>query len=436
MATTNSTPPDAGAGTSTSPAVRPPRRQAAVRRPATSARLAREARQTRLAYLSLFAVTAVIIIVLVVGILWQYVISPGQAVATVNGTSIRSDAFGRFQGYETSVLNNQLSSLGQYAAQPGLAQYVTQQENQVKQNLANIKAYTLQAMEQAVEVQQAAAKSGFAPTLAQIDAEFNKQRTRYDTNAKTPGTYDKLLGSIGVTNDDIKTFVVVPSLVQANVTKHYQGTAPVTQPWVQARNISVSTATTATLLQKAVLANPPTFGSLAQKYSTDNGATAGQVLTGTALLQAHAASSAYNGGWLKDASPAAPTQVISTTTVVTSTALVHGVKTIKKTNQLTPLYRTWLTPQTSGLDPTVLKTVEAMKPGQVKTVQGADGWHVLRVDERKTHTLTKAERTAILTQNGQQGYSTWLSNATSASKNTVNPPNPQAQFPAAAVATP
>jgi len=432
MATTNSTPPDAGAGASTSPAVRPPRSQAAARRPATSARLAREAQQTRLAYLALFAVTALIIVVLAAGILWQYVISPGQAVATVDGTSIRSDAFGRFQGYETSVLNNQLSSLGQYASQPGLAQYVAQQQSQVNQDLANIKAYTLGAMEQAIEVQQAAAKSGLAPTTAQIDAEFEKQRTRFD--GKTPGAYDKLLSSLGVTPDDIKAFVVVPSLVQTNVTKHYQGTAPATQPWVQARNITTSSPTTATLLQKAVLANPQTFGSLAQKYSTDNGVTAAQVVTGTALQQAHAVSSAYNGGWLKDASPAAPTQVISTTRVTTSTVTVHGVKTIKKSTQLTPLYYTWLTPQTSGLDAAVLKAVEAMRPGQVKTVQGADGWHVLRVDAKKTHTLSKAERTAILTQNGQQGYSTWLSNATSASKNTVSPPNPQAQFPAAATA--
>src|SRR5207237_3185099 len=48
----------------------------AARRVATSKRLAREARQRRLAYIALFGVIVVVVGTLVVGAVWQFVISP------------------------------------------------------------------------------------------------------------------------------------------------------------------------------------------------------------------------------------------------------------------------------------------------------------------------------------------------------------------------
>jgi len=425
---TNANSTSGGAG-----AVAPsPRRQTAVRRAPTSVRLAREARQRRLWYAALFAVIAVVVVTLVAGVLWQYVIQPAQSVATVNGVGIRNDVFGRYQNFENYLVQGQAAQIQQLASQPGASQLLTQEQQQIQQEQSNIPAYTLQQMEQSLEVQQAAAKIGAAPTPAQIDAEYASQRQQFD-KARGAGSYDHLIGSLGVKPEDVKAYYIASAVVQTNVTKHFQGTAPMTQPWAQARHILVGTQAQAQLIAKAIK-NGGNFAALAQKYSTDNGIQPGQALTGTARLQAEQQSSAFNGGWLRDPQPANPAQVIPVPTHKVQQKVGKTTKTVEVPNAPAYTVPTWLTPSTSYVKP-VLDAVLSMKVGEMRVVQSQYGFHVIQVTAHETHTLSKQERATILQQQGQQGYQTWFTSATDATRNKVNPPDPYAQLPAPTAAT-
>jgi len=409
---TTSSRPRATAGGGAVPPVGTARRAAPPRRPAQSVRLAREARQQRLWYSILFAVVALIVLTLIGGALWEYVIYPGQAIATVNGQSIRTDSFNRFQKFETTLLTNQSSQLQAQiyqlqadtknaAANAQLIQQLQTQQTTVAGNQQNVPAYTLSQMEQALELQQAARKIGAQATTAQLDAQMATLR-------KQSG-YASLVSGTGVQDGDIRTYFATPAVVQQNVTKHYQGTVAKTEPEAKARHILVTAQnkTLADNLAAAIKANNgATFGALAQKYSIDNGTNGTQIskLPKAQQAQALAAqkqSSAYNGGWLRD-----PSQPFVS-------------------NQ-----PSWLTPQTQFV-PEVLNAVLSMKPGEVRVVKSQYGYHVIQVTARATHTLTTAERDAILQQNGQKGYQAWFTSATDATKNRVSPPDPNAQFPPA-----
>ena len=379
------------------------------RRAAASTRLAREARQTRLAYLALFAVIALVIITLVAGGLWQYVISPAQPVATVNGVGIRTDTFQRYQKFQTYLLNNQLAQLQSQltklqsdtkhatANQP-VIQALQQQLTQVQSNASNIQAYTLSQMENALELTQAAGKIKAAPTPAQLDAQMAALQKQAGGAAK----FNTLLSSTSVTRDDVRTYLASTIVVQNNVTKHFAQGVSSTEPEAKARHILVKSKTVANQLAQSIRKGA-NFGVLAKAYSTDNGGVtikAGVPLTGTAKLQ-YEQSSAANGGWLRD--PSAP-----------------FVK-----NQ-----PTWLTPQTSFV-PEVLNAVLAMKPGEVRVVKSQYGYHVIQVTAHATKHLSKSEQASIRQQKGQTGWQNWETMATDPAKNKVNPANPYSQFPAA-----
>ena len=403
------------------------RRAGTARRPATSVRLAREARQQRLWYFGLFAVIGLSLLALLGGALWQYVISPAQPVATVNGQTIRTDTFNRYQKFQLALLNNQNNQLLQeqaqlqadtknQAANAQILQQLQTQQQQLSGNLANVPAYTLSQMEQALELQQAARKIGAAATPAQLNMQM--------ATLKKQAGYSSLVGSTSVQDADVRTYFATPAVVQQNVTKHFQGTVPATQPQAKARHILVAAKdkTLVTNLATAIKANNgATFGALAQKYSIDNGGAAPTLPTPTkgetaqqkqqALAQyqqqlaqykqGQKQTSAFNGGWLRD--PSQPFVV----------------------NQ-----PSWLTPQTQFV-PEVLNAILSMKPNEVRVVKSTYGYHVIQVTARGTHTLSKTERNTMLQQNGQKGYQSWFQTATDASKNKVNPSNPYAQFPAA-----
>ncbi len=410
---TTSRRPRAAAGGGTVPPVGAGGRAAPTpaRRPAQSARLAHEARQQRLWYSVLFAVVALIVLALIGGALWDYVIYPGQAIATVNGQSIRTDSFNRYQKFETTLLTNQSSQLQAQiyqlqadtknaAANAQVIQQLQTQQQTVAGNQQNVPAYTLSQMEQALELQQAARKIGAQATTAQLN-------TQMATLRKQSG-YASLVSGAGVQDGDIRTYFATPAVVQQNVTKHYQGTVAKTESEAKARHILVSAQnkTLADNLATAIKANNgATFGALAQKYSIDNGTNGTQIskLPKAQQAQALAAqkqSSAYNGGWLRD-----PSQPFVA-------------------NQ-----PSWLTPQTQFV-PEVLNAILSMKSGEVRVVKSQYGYHVIQVTARATHTLTTAERDAILQQNGQKGYQAWFATATDATKNRVRPPDPASQFPA------
>ena len=402
-------------------------RQSAVRRTPTSARLAHEARQQRIWYLGLFTVIGLIVVTLVGGALFTYVIGPATPAATVNGTVIRTDTFQHYQKWEGYLLRNQQNQLQQLASQPGAAQYVAQQQQTIQGNINNIQAYTLQQMEQSLEEQRAAAAIGAAPTPAQLQAEFTRQATRFDKQSG-PGAFQKLIDSLGVSAGDMQRYFFALSLVEQAVTKHFQGTAPATQHWAKARHILVGTKLVADRLARLVKANPTLFGRLARQYSTDNGLAPqpGTLpVTGTARLLAQGRSSAFNGGWLADPSPASTAQ-----TPPTRYKVVRGKN--GKTTRVAipaPLYQpTWLTPLTSYVKP-VLNAVLTMKPREVRIAQSQFGYHVIRVEQTTTHHLSKQERTSILQTNGQQGLTAWRTAALDPTKNEVSPSNPYAQFP-------
>jgi parvulin-like peptidyl-prolyl isomerase len=379
---------------------------ATARRAATSRRLAREARQTRLAYVALFGVIVVVVATLVVGALWQFVISPAQAVATVNGVAIRNDAFQRYQKFETTLLNNQAAQLqGEIsrlqadtkhaAANAQLISQLQQQQQQVQSNQSNIPAYTLSQMENALELTQAAAKIGAAPTRAQLDAEMANLRKQAG-----PIAYAQLLSTTGVQLDDLRTYFAAPGVVQQSVTKHFEGTVASTEPQAKARHILVAGKARAQQLA-AEVRKGANFADLARKYSTDKGLQAGVPLTGTAKLQAERTSSAFNGGWLRD-----PSQPFVS-------------------NQ-----PTWLTPQTNFVAP-VLDAILSMKPDEVRVVHSQFGWHVIQVTQHGTLHLSKAQLNALRQQKGAQAYQQWQTTATDPTKNKVVPSNPYVQFPSA-----
>ncbi|HKO25405.1 MAG TPA: peptidylprolyl isomerase [Chloroflexota bacterium] len=378
---------------------------ATARRAATSRRLAREARQRRLAYIALFGVIVVVAATLVVGALWQFVISPAQAVATVNGLTIRNDVFQRYQKFETNVLTNQAGQLQaeisklqadkKHAAANGpFISQLQQQLQQVQSYQANIPAYTLSQMERALELRQAAAKIGAAPTPAQLNTAMANLRKQ----AGGPVGYAQLLSATGVQPGDLSTYFVAPGVVQQNVTKHFEAKVTATQPEAKARHILVAGKARAQQLATEVRKGA-NFATLARKYSTDNGLQAGVPLTGTAKLDAQRKSSAFNGGWLRD--PSKP---------------------------FVPNQPTWLTPQTSFVAP-VLDAILSMKPGEVRVVHSQFGWHVIQVTQHGTLHLSKAQLTALRQQKGAQDYQQWEATATDSTKNKVVPPDPYVQFP-------
>ena len=378
-----------------------------ARHAATSKRLAREARQQRWAYLALFGVIAAVIVVLIVGALVQFVIGPAQPVATVNGTSIRTDTFNRYQKFQNYTTQNQIAQLQfeisrltadtkHAAANQALISSLQSQLQQVQLNTSNMPAYTLQQMETALELQQAAAKIGQAPTAAQLNAEIATIKKQ----AGGAASFNRLLSNTGVNEDDLRTYYAAPIVVQQNVTKHLTPAVSSTQPEAKARHILVATKTQADLLAKAVRSNNgATFGALAKQYSTDNGIQPGVPLTGTAKLNAEKQSSAWNGGWLRD-----PSQPFVA-------------------NQ-----PTWLTPQTQFVAP-VLNAVLAMKPGEVRVVQSQFGYHVIQVTQHGTQHLSKSQVASIQQQKASTAYQQWQTQATDATKNKVNPSNPYTQVP-------
>jgi parvulin-like peptidyl-prolyl isomerase len=379
---------------------------ATARRAATSRRLAREARLTRLAYGALFGVIVVVGATLVVGALWQFVISPAQAVATVNGVAIRNDVFQRYQKFESTLLTNQAAQLQGEIAKlqadkknaAATAQLISQlqlQLQQVQSNQANIPAYTLSQMEKALELTQAAATIGAAPTPAQLDAEMANLRKQAG-----PIAYAQLLSTTGVQPADLRTYFAAPSVVQQNVTKHFEATVTSTEPQAKARHILVKSKTLADKLA-AEVRKSASFAALARKYSIDNGVQGSTALTGTAKLQAQRTSSAFNGGWLRD--PSQP---------------------------FVPNQPTWLTPQTSFVAP-VLDAILSMKPGEVRVVHSTFGWHVIQVTQHGTLHLSKAQLNTLRQQKGAQGYQQWQTTATDPTKNKVVPSNPYLQFPSA-----
>jgi parvulin-like peptidyl-prolyl isomerase len=382
---------------------------ATARRAATSRRLAREARQTRLAYVALFGVIVVVAATLIVGAAWQFVISPAQTVATVNGVAIRNDVFQRYQKFEANLLTNQATRLQaeiskrqadkkNAAANAQFISLLQQQLQQVQNYQANIPAYTLSQMEQALELKQAAAKIGAAPTPAQLNAEMANLRKQ----AGGAIAYAQLLSTTGVQPADLRTYFAAPIVVQQNVTKHFEAKVTATQPEAKARHILVKEQSK-TLADKlaAQVRKGANFAALARKYSTDNGLQAGVPLTGTAKLQAQRKSSAFNGGWLRDPDPSQP---------------------------FVPNQPTWLTPQTSFVAP-VLDAILSMKPGEVRVVHSPFGWHVIQVMQHGTLHLSKAQLNALRQQKGAEEYQQWQAKATDPNKNKVVPSNPYVQFP-------
>lgn len=376
------------------------------RRAATSARLAREARQQRFAILSLIGVIALIVIVLAIGAFKEYIWDPAQPVATVNGTAIRTDVFNRYQKFQSYLLTNEINGLQTQisrlqadtknkAANAAIISQFQQQLQLAQSNDTNIPAYTLQQMENTLMLTQAAAKIGQAPTPAQLTA----QMLTIKKQAGGPAGYGTLLSSTGVNENDIRTYFAAQSVVQQNVTKHFEGTVAQLQPQAKARHILVGTKALAQKLLAQLKAGA-SFAVLAKKYSTDNGLQPGQVITGTAKLQAESQSSAFNGGWLRDP----------------SAAFVANQPT-------------WITPQTSYVKP-VLDAILSMKINEIRIVQSQFGFHVIQVTAHGTRKLSKSEITSIQQQHGQQGYQTWQTTATDPAKNKVIPPSPYAQFPA------
>ena len=378
-----------------------------IRRAATSTRLQREARQKRIAYLALFVVIALVVVVLVAGGLAEYVIGPAQSVATVNGQGIRNDTFGRYQKFEQYLLTNQALQLQteisklqadtkHAAANQSIIQQFQTQLQTVQSNQTNLQAYTLQQMENTLEMVQASAKIGAAPTSTQLDAELATLRTQ----AGGPTGFANLLKATGVQVSDLRTYFAAASVVQNNVTKHFEGTVAPTQPQAKARHILVKTKALALQIAQAVRAGGG-FASLARKYSIDNGGLPKPGIPAKGKpTSAELQSSAYNGGWLRDPS-------------------VGFVA-----NQ-----PSWLTQQTSFV-PQVLNPVLAMKAGEVRVVQSSFGWHVIQVTARSIHRLSKAEIASQRQQQGATGYQQWQATATDATKNNVNPSSPYLQFPA------
>lgn len=381
----------------------------AARRAVTSQRLAREARQTRLAYLALFGVILLVLIALIWGFTWQYIVSPAQAVATVNGTAIRTDTFQRYQKFQSYLLQVQSSQLQNEIAQlqadtkhaaanQTLISQLTQQQQQLQTNAGNIPAYTLQQMEQALELTRASARLNATPTSAQLNAEMSKLRQQ----AGGAAGFTRLLNQTGVSEQDLRTYFASVAVVQQNVTAYYGNKVATTEPEAMARHILVKTQALANKLAGEVR-HGANFAALAKKYSIDNGlqSTPGFTPTASQRLQLFKQSSAYNGGWLRD--PTVPGSASKPS---------------------------WLTPQTGYVAP-VLNAILAMKAGEVRVVQSQFGWHVIQVTATRVHHLNKTELQALRQQKGSQGYQTWFTTATDATKNKVVPPDPYAQFPAA-----
>jgi len=347
-------------------------------------------------------------------------------VATVNGVAIPTASWRRYQGFikyrlqlEEQQLRNelyQLQSSGQVSQTP-LIQQLLQQSQYVQRYLLVLPAYTLQQMELVIEVEQAAGRLGIRVSSHDIAVSYARAVHSYDA-ARGKGALVALFKKLGVTPDDMRTYYFAESLVQQRVTIHFGGKAPATQPWAIARHILVTTVGQATAVANQVRLGV-SFATLAKKYSIDNGLPIGSAATGAAAAQAHASSSAYNGGWLRDPNPVSLIQAR-----VTPSPRTH------EPGGATAIYQpTWLTPNTRFVR-VLLDAILTMRAGEVRVVQSQFGYHVVQVFMHETHRLSAAEKDTILLQQGQTKFRAWYTGVTAQARNKLVPPDPYKQFPA------
>lgn len=124
------------------------------------------------------AVVGVAVLVLIVGLLYQSVIVPNTAVATVNGQRISTSELGKLARFDQFQRISQLQNLLQFQEQidPGGQQgFFTSQINELRSDLINPEGLSNRVLEQMIEeklVRQLAAQNNITVSDADVQAEL------------------------------------------------------------------------------------------------------------------------------------------------------------------------------------------------------------------------------------------------------------------------
>ncbi len=138
----------------------------------------REREQHRTLYIGVGIGVGLALLFLVLGILYQTVVRPNSAVATVGKEKIIASAFGKRARLEQSNLQNALAFYQQREQQFGNQGIFTQQINQIQSTLASpftLGQQTIDQMVQDILVKREAETRGITVTDAEVDEELRAQ---------------------------------------------------------------------------------------------------------------------------------------------------------------------------------------------------------------------------------------------------------------------
>lgn len=153
----------------------------------------REQRYRKMLMMGTVALFAVIVLILGWGLYDMYVIKPSRPVATVHGVPIRLDTYQRLVRYRRADYRGYLQQLqaqsAQYnqldANQAFMAQYISQQIQQVQNQLMSLPTLVLDELIDAEIIRKACAERGLVVTAEEIEVMLEKQ-FGYDRNPPAP----------------------------------------------------------------------------------------------------------------------------------------------------------------------------------------------------------------------------------------------------------
>ncbi len=272
-------------------------------------RLERDQRLRRWTIIGAAVVFGTIAFVLILGFYQQYVVRPQQPVALVDGEPIPLEAYEKrvqYRRYDYRAYLARLESQRQQLAasddeqQEFMTQYLDQQINQVRNDLANIGMLVLDEMIDEALVRNECAQRGITVSEEEVQQELEAQ-FGYDRNPPTPvpvtdtepftetlapteapmteaqfeenatAFFRQVRGATGFAEEDFRQ-LLRSALLEQELRAEIEAEVPTTAEQVRARHILVETRAEGEKVL-AALEDGGDFAELAQEYSIDPGSS-------------------------------------------------------------------------------------------------------------------------------------------------------------------
>jgi parvulin-like peptidyl-prolyl isomerase len=259
------------------------------------ARSRKEAQQNRIIYIGVGLLAAIIVVILAIGLLQEFVLKPGQAVATVNGATLRLDdyrdllTYNRYNQYVAiSNLQNSLDELGASPEENDfLISFYEQQLQQQQSSLVFLPETTLDDLIDDELVRQKAEQEGLTVTAAEVDQAINDDiRLALSPAPQEPITeteqlptptpipqeridevLDTIVGNMEISEDSFRT-IVQRNLLRTKVQDLLASQVPTTGLVLDVNLIQTETEQEALAAQQRIEAGED-FSVVAQEVSTD-----------------------------------------------------------------------------------------------------------------------------------------------------------------------